>query len=192
MSELSLPFIIAAELAVALFLICCFLIYHVGKLRRQVSNLENKASNLGASSGEPVGEKRIDEKKDTAASASSSFLDHLDKYIDETIERHKALNPPRDITLDIAQDSSDDRHVCALRYAFLLAEKEAYYSEEGESASWDVLRSKLLQIIELYQVAQTTDDTEQLKAKLSDLQQDMLNLKTQHIELEERYLELKK
>ena len=192
MSELSLPFFIAIEIAVALFLICCFLIYHLGKLNKQISQLEAKASKAKNKAGSP---ESSDSKSGTVAAEKKSFLDHLDKYIDETTERHKALNPPRDITLDIAPDSTDDRHVCALRYAFLLAEKEAYYSAEGENAGWDVLQSKLLQIVELYQVASTADDsedTEQLKTKLSELQQEMLNLKTRHIELEERYLELKK
>lgn len=186
MTDSNLPFYIAVEIAVALLFVCCFLIFHVGKLKKTLSEQAEKMASLKAA-------KTTGSALDQAA-GDKVYLALLDEKLDETVQQHTSLEPKRDITLDIAGDTPDNRHACALRYAFLLAEKEACYAGEDNASLWATLQSKLLQIAELYEVASSNgeeDSAGQLKAKLADLQQEMLNLQTQHIELEERYLELK-
>lgn len=78
---------------------------------------------------------------------------------------------------EVAEQSHEEQHVLLDKISVL----------EQENASLQTL----LELAEADIASQQDQDAGQLRGKLHDLQQEMLNLQTRHIELEERYLELK-
>ncbi len=82
-----------------------------------------------------------------------SFLDYVDEHIDITRDHHSSLDPDRDIVLDLAPDTDLPRRAASLRYAMLLAEKEAIQSamDQSENINWSLLRAKYQQIFDFYE-----------------------------------------
>ncbi len=143
---------ITGEMALMLLLVCGFLLFHIKSLKKLIAKLEEKISALRKSMRSA--KKAVEKAQSELATASveteepKSFLELLEAEIDETRDYHQSLNPDRDIVLDISPDAPLERQVASLRHAFLMAEKEARYATDGEKASWDVLQSKLQQVIE--------------------------------------------
>ena len=144
---------ITAEIALALLLICVFLILHTGNLKKLIRKLEEKVVSLR----EAVSRARKEAKDAQAKLAEQSkikpksFLDFLDDEIEHTREFHQSLNPDRDIVLDITPDTPIERQASSLRHAFLIAEKEARYAGDDDTSNWDVLQGKFQQIIQFYE-----------------------------------------
>lgn len=155
MPEFNLLFFIAVQLAVVLLIICGFLIYHMGRQRGLIKKLEEKIIGLR----ESLSVSRADVKSaqqelsSQQQTTTKDFVEYLDDEIDSTVEYHQQLNPTQDIVLDIALDSPLERQATALRYAFLIAEKEARYAGEEGVSSWQVLQTKLQQIVQFYESA---------------------------------------
>ena len=155
MPEFNLLFFIAVQLAVVLLIICGFLIYYMGRQRGLIKKLEEKIIDLR----ESLSVSRADVKSAQQELSSQQqtmtkdFVEYLDDEIDITVEYHQQLNPTQDIVLDIALDSPLERQATALRYAFLIAEKEARYAGEEGVSSWQVLQTKLQQIVQFYESA---------------------------------------
>lgn len=155
MPEFNLLFFIAVQLAVVLLIICGFLIYHMGRQRGLIKKLEEKIIGLR----ESLSVSRADVKSaqqelsSQQQTTTKDFVEYLDDEIDSTVEYHQQLNPTQDIVLDIALDSPIERQATALRYAFLIAEKEARYAGEEGVSSWQVLQTKLQQIVQFYESA---------------------------------------
>lgn len=164
MPESSLLFYIAAELAVVLLIVCAFLIYHIGKQQRFAKKLEKKIVSLR----ESLAASRIEvtsaqqQQESVEEKTTKEFVEYLDGEIDSTLAYHQQLNPDRDIVLDIAPDSPIERQAASLRYAFLIAEKEAHYAGEGDRSDWGVLQAKFQQIIQFYESAVATSSESDL------------------------------
>ncbi len=143
---------IIAEVAVLLVVICVFLLVHIGKLKKLVTKLEEKVVALRDAVSKSRRETRDALKRlaDQKKIKPKTYLYFLDEEIEGTREHHQSLNPDRDIVLDITPDTPMERQVPSLRHAFLIAEKEARYAGDEQHSSWDVLQSKLQQIIEFY------------------------------------------
>jgi hypothetical protein len=189
----------SAEIALVSLFVCVFLLLHVNRQKKLAVKLADKIRSLR-------GELQLAKKASAApiqqpVQSASSYQDVLDLLLDETLDYYSELAPSGNISLDIGWDVPLERQVCALRYAFFLAEKEAVYAGEQGKASWPVLQQRLKELFALYQREEAraepplptmtgSDDSELLTKKIVDMQQEMLNLKTRYIELEDRYQEL--
>lgn len=153
--EFNLLFFIAVQLAVVLLIICGFLIYHMGRQRGLIKKLEERIIDLRESLSVSHADVKSaqQELSSQQQTMTKDFVECLDDEIDSTVEYHQELNPTQDIVLDIALDSPLERQATALRYAFLIAEKEARYAGEEGVSSWQVLQTKLQQIVQFYESA---------------------------------------
>ena len=153
---------ITGELAVLLLVISIFLLFHINSLKKLIRKLEEKILNLRQSIGKSRNETKNALKKLAAKQKIKlkKYLNYLDEEITQTRDHHQSLNPDRDIVLDINPDTPIERQVTSLRHAFLIAEKEARYAGGEDESSWDVLQSKLQQIIHFYESAEPTDIVE--------------------------------
>lgn len=152
---------ITGELALLLLLICGFLFWHSGRLRKLIRQLEGKILSLRKALGKAKKEatdalQKLAEKEKIKPRA---YLDYLDDEIEITKELHQSLNPDRDIVLDITPDAPLERQAASLRHAFLIAEKEARYAGEDDSSDWDVLQGKFQQIIQFYESLGSAGET---------------------------------
>lgn len=155
MPESNLALYMASELAALLLVVTIFLLFHVKKLKKLIAKLEEKIVSLRQSMGVAKKNAADIQKKLTAAQKikPKAYMDFLDQQIEDTRDHHNGLNPDRDIVLDISTDSPIERQAAALRHAFLIAEKEADYSGEGDFSDWEVLQGKFQQIIQFYEQA---------------------------------------
>jgi len=205
MTESSIIVYVVAELAAVLLLITIFLIFNVKKLRALVRALERKLAKLRKSlkkSKRETGKAKaeLDEKNKIK---QRDFIDYLDEEIEGTRNFHQTLNPDRDIVLDIAPDASLERQATSLRHALLIAEKEARYAGDEESSNWDVLQSKLQQIIQFYISAapeaaqpepvqpESRDDSEQIEAFKKRIE-NLEGFKRLFFEMEDKWSQAKK
>ena len=153
--EFNLLFFIAVQLAVVLLIICGFLIYHMGRQRGLIKKLEERIIDLRESLSVSHADVKSaqQELSSQQQTMTKDFVECLDDEIDSTVEYHQELNPTQDIVLDIALDSPLERQATALRYAFLIADKEARYAGEEGVSSWQVLQTKLQQIVQFHESA---------------------------------------
>jgi Sec-independent protein translocase protein TatA len=154
---------VVGEVAIMLLLVCLFLFFHVGKLKKLIKKLEGKISELRTivkTAKRETKAAKIELANQVAKEVPvKTFLEYLDEQIDDTRSHHQSLNPDQDIVLDITPESPIERQVASLRHAFLLAEKEARFAGEDNQSSWEVLQSKLAQIISFYEPEEVTQET---------------------------------
>lgn len=175
--------IAAAEVAAVLLIFCIILFIQNRSLRRLVKKLQSRMTEL-------VDDLKVAKRSPTAAAPEDdeqspqalckSFLDHVNDQIEATREHHTSLGPDRDIVLDLAPDTDLPRRSAALRYAMLLAEKEALMSVieyEDEDFNWTLIRGKYQQIFDFYE--DYTPEAEQVSdsAELEALSQELTNAK---------------
>jgi hypothetical protein len=156
MSDSNIVLYAVAEFALLLLLICIFLFFHVSSLKKLIRKLEEKIISLRKSIGlsRKETQKALKKLAEKDKIKPLDFLGYLDGEIARTREHHQALNPDRDIVLDIAPDAPMERQALSLRHAFLIAEKEARYAGDNRESSLAVLQSKLQQIIQFYESTQ--------------------------------------
>jgi hypothetical protein len=206
MPESPFVLLVIAEVAVALLLLCVFLMLHVRNLRQLVAALEEKIVSVR----DTLKTTRQDFKAvrqrlfEREQNPSLSYSEQIEAQIEATRTYHLSLDPDRDIVLDIEPDTTMERQSVALRHAFLIAEKEAALAAEDESVDWDILRGKLAQIIQFYQQASASvaDPLEAIdldnladltapadSAELATLRESLAN-QTRHIENLEKFKKL--
>ncbi|WP_156820819.1 hypothetical protein [Dasania marina] len=190
MPESNVALYMASELAALLLVVTIFLLVHVGKLKKLIGKFEEKVQDLRQSvASAKKGAAELAAKLIEAQKIKpKAYMDYLDAQIEDTREHHSSLNPDRDIVLDISADSPLDRQAAALRHAFLIAEKEADYSGEGDSSDWQVLQSKFQQIIQFYEQAAEPEQPPQADTSAGN-EEEVLNLK-KRIENLERFKKL--
>lgn len=143
--------IIAAEIGVALLLVLSFLFMHIRGLRQIINALESKVRVLRDTlKGSRREARSVREQLAQQTHTEHDYGEVLDTLIAATRNHHLTLGADRDIVLDIAGGVSIERQAAALRYAFLIAEKEAWMAAEGKEVDWSVLQAKLGQIIQFY------------------------------------------
>lgn len=145
--------IVAVEMAVALlFFIGCLLFFIRGQ-RRTMGALEEKIvalrDSLKNTRAELKAARALAAKN--ANSGPGDFGEMVEEQLSITRNHHLSLNSDRDIVLDIGPDTPLARRAVSLRHAFLIAEKEAWLAAEDKEIDWDVLSSKLTQIIQFYE-----------------------------------------
>lgn len=163
--------IVAVEIAVVLlFLVGCLLFFIRGQ-RRTLGALEEKIIALRESlknSRAEVKAARAQGAANTSA-GTGDFGEMIEEQISITRNHHLAMNPDRDIVLDIGPDTPLERRAVSLRHAFLIAEKEAWLAADGKEVDWTVLGNKLTQIIEFY------EQPPQQQAEVPDVESDMFD-----------------
>lgn len=177
-----------AEIAGVLLLVCIFLIFHVGKLKKLIDKLEAKIVDLRKvfSKSRKESKQAQQQLAEKNSLQPKDFVDFLDEEIDKTRDYHQGLNPDRDIVLDIATDAPLDRQSASLRHACLIAEKEACYAGDEAGSSWDVLQSKFQQIIQFYiSAAAPSEPVEEADVASNTAEDEMNNLKQQLENLEQ-------
>lgn len=152
--------------AILLLFICGFLLLHILKRKRYIKQLEDKITDIRILNGTARRKQREAEKKlaELEGQPTQTYPDYIDEHLEATRTYHEALNPDRDIVLDIEPEAPIERRVASLRYALLMAEKEA--NENAEKSDWTILQSKLEKIIEFYGLK--ADEQEQNKASTSE------------------------
>jgi hypothetical protein len=191
MPDVDLMLYFSAEIALLSVFVCVFLLLHVNRQNKLATKLADKIRSLRSELQQA--KKTVSAPLASPVESSGAHQELFDQLLDETLDYHAELAPDGNISLDIGLDIPLNRQVCALRYAFFLAEKEAIYAGEQGETSWPVLQQRLKELIALYQGEEKgadADNSELLTRKIADLQQEILNLQTRYIELEERYLEL--
>lgn len=209
MPQSPLILLVIAEIAIALLLLCGFLLFHVRSLRQLVNALEQKIISVR----DTLKTTRQDFKSvqqrllEREQAPTLSYSEHIEAQLDATRNHHLSLDPDRDIVLDIEPDTTMERQAAALRHAFLIAEQEAALAADNASVDWDVLQAKLGQIIQFYQSSRPEIATGPLEAidldNLDDLVppaaaddgevarlQEQLANQTRHIENLEKFKKL--
>ena len=145
-----------AEVFTLLMLLCIFLILHTSKLKKLVKGLQQKVQDLLTDLQQT--KRAYAEMQDLLEEdGGSDYTSVLDEQLENTREYHQSLNPDRDISLDLAEDTPMPRQIASLRHAFLVTEKEASISGEDNNPNWLVIQSKLAAIIGLYQGSSAPD-----------------------------------
>lgn len=167
--------IAAAEIAGLLLFVCVFLVFQNRSLKRVVKKLQLRMEQLVHDLKLARPSKSPEAAKSTA---SLSYKHQLNQQLEFVREHHTELGSDRDIMLDIDPETPIPRRVSALRYALLLAEKEATSGHKDSKADWKLLQRRYEQIFQYnndYATAAPTssDNSEELDA----LHQELVNTK---------------
>lgn len=196
----SIAFIAAAEIAAVLLIFCIVLAFQNRSLRRIIKTLKARmtqlTSELKTAKAAPAPSPESGPAK--TETATKNYSDLIEEQLENTRSHHATLEPNQDIVLDLAPDTELPRRAAALRYAVLLAEKEAYKSaqNQGETLNWRLLQAKYNQIFSFYedyvldQQSEDDHDAEALNQELLNAKKRLSNLekfKTLYFELEEKW-----
>ena len=167
------------EAFLLLLAVCVFLLVRTRNLKGMVQRLQKRMQAL------------VDDlRKAKAAQRSlentrSDYGEQLKEQLQLTRQYHQTLNAGQDIALDLNLSAPPPRQVAALRHAFLIAETEALHAGDDGAPSWQVLHTKLQQLIDFYTAAKAGDSgdepgedavREQLQQQLQNSEQRVANL----------------
>lgn len=169
-----------AEVFTLIMLLCIFLILHTSKLKKLIKGLQQKVQDLLTDLQQT--KRAYAEMQDLLEEDSSDYPGILDEQLENTREYHQTLNPDRDISLDLAEDTPMPRQIASLRHAFLITEKEAALSGEGNTPNWLVIQSKLAAIIGFFKSSNPGMQSIEKDADTIPELQNSLQEKHQHIE----------
>lgn len=103
-----------------------------------------------------------------------SYSERLDGQLELTKDYHYNLGTRQDIALDLDPDAPLPRRTAALRYAFLIAEKEA--SADEAAINWDFLATRYQQIL-AFNEDYSPEDNSHLTADLEQVREDLVQAK---------------
>ncbi|WNO09958.1 hypothetical protein [Teredinibacter sp. KSP-S5-2] len=200
-------FIVAAvEVAAVLFVICVFLVYQNRNLRELVSRLKTRMEELVSdlrharrlvSSNKPA-----EQESTSPPTSGKAYLALIAEQIEQTRNYHESLNSTQDIILDLSPETPLPRRAAALRYAMLLAEKEAVSGGEDAKTNWEPIKKKYEQIFSFYEDYSTdaetpsgpSEEVDLLNQELTNAKKRINNLekfKALYFDLEEKWQEAK-
>jgi len=197
MQASSLYLIATVEIAALLLLVCGFLVFQNRSLRQVLKKLQSRMELMlkdlkaaRATSNNSAQEKR-------ATTEKHLYKNMLNQQLEQVREHHQTLKPGQDIVLDIDPETPMPRRVAALRYALLLAEKEATSKHPNGTADWHLLQRKYEQIFNFhatYEPPPTSNENheeiESLRTELSNTKKRINNLerfKALYFDLEEKW-----
>lgn len=143
------------EVFIVLLIACVALLIHARKLKGLLKNLQDKLTKL------------VQDLKDSKAAykdiqaelnPSNAYEKQLNDQLLLTRQHHLTLGADQDIALDLNVDAPFDRQIAAFRHAILIAEKEALHASGDETPNWNILQSKLTQLIQFYQSSDSASD----------------------------------
>ncbi|SMF35073.1 hypothetical protein SAMN02745866_02226 [Alteromonadaceae bacterium Bs31] len=189
----NLMLIVAMEVSVLFLLLCLYLLFQNRKLRRTIGLLHGRMEQLV----KDLRTARIAAKAENQSAKSSETYKHfLNEHIQAVRKHHEDLESDRDIVLDIDPATPSSRRAAALRYAVLMAEKEATAKSGGNSADWKLLERKYEQLFNFNQQyaaepsATDGSELEELREGLASAKKRINNLerfKTLYFDLEEKW-----
>lgn len=160
MPDTSVLLMIGLEIAVALVFLMGLVLLRARNLSKTGSALENKVIELRQALKGVRGELKAVRSAAEQPHPQADYGEIIEAQIGVTRNHHLALNPERDIVLDMALDAPAERRAVSLRHAFLIAEREAWLaSDDGREVDWSVLEGKLGQIIQFYEQPAAPADT---------------------------------
>lgn len=177
--------IVIAEVMLLLGAICTFLLFRNKKLRHLLKQLQERMEQL-------ISDLRsARSSRQNSESPESSYTEQLNEYLRSTKEYHGTLESPQDIALDLDPSVPITRRAAALRYAMLIAEKEA--TAEGDT-NWTLLNTKYEQLFsyteEYQEDGNLAEEVEALHEELTAAKKRINNLekfKALYFDLEEQW-----
>lgn len=143
MQAANIYLIAAAEIAALLLFVCIFLIVQNRSLKGVVQKLQQRMEQLVQDLKFARATKKAENAKEAAPSSYKSLLNQQLEFVRA---HHAKLEADRDIMLDIDPETPAPRRVAALRYALLLAEKEATSGRKDNKADWTLLQRRYEQM----------------------------------------------
>ena len=189
MQTSSIALIIAAEIAAVLAIFSLILVFRNRHLSSTLKKLQGRMEQLVTDFKQRMNSAKSDENTPEA-----SLIELINTQIQITRKHHTKLDSGRDIVLDLAPDTDLPQRAAALRYAMLLAEKEAL-AKNGTSPDWTMLTNKYEQIFSYYEDYTESGDAdpeevEALALELENAKKRVANLekfKKLYFELEEKW-----
>ncbi len=205
----SIVLIAAAEVGAVLLIFCVILLVQNRSLRKLIKKLQTRMGEIvqdlkTATSSPPPPESAQESTEEAKQQICQTYLNQVDEQLDITREHHASLSPDRDIVLDLAPDTELPRRAAALRYAMLLAEKEALLAAvdpdidpDSDGLEWSKIRGKYQQIFDFYEdytpepeEAAGQDELDALNQELTNAKKRINNLekfKALYFDLEEQW-----
>ena len=193
----------AAELFALLLGVCAFLLYHTRSTRNLLKKVQEKLQQVVTELKES--KKANKALKKSLAEKTTDYSELVDEQLNFTRTHHQTLNPTQDITLDLGNEEVPERQLASLRHAFLITEKEAALSGDGNNKpNWNVINTKFSHLLNFFRTTPSQnandnpvndDEKEELRAALADAEQRIENLqhfKTLFFELEDKWEEAQK
>lgn len=177
----NIALIAAVEVAVVLLIFCLILGVQNHSLRKLIKKLQSRMSEL-------VQELKVSKQTSNTSESSQppaapaqekSYTTYIDEQLIETKQHHTGLDPDRDIVLDLAPDSDIPKRSAALRYAVLLAEKEAFSPilDADDVPDWSLIRNKYQQIFDFYEDYTADSSASVDNEEINSLNEELINAK---------------
>jgi len=190
----NLILIAAAELAALLLVACIFLLVQNRSLRYAVRKLQSRVKKLV--SDLKLARSEAKAAKNAPPKATTDYKHFLNIHINKVRDHHETLGANRDIVLDIDPETPLPRRAAALRYAVLMAEKEATGHQKHDNSDWKLLQHKYEQLFRYYDAyaeAEPEPDESTLEALNDELQSakkrinNLERFKALYFDLEEKW-----
>lgn len=181
--------IAAVEIALLLLVLCVVLIIQNRSLRQLVQKLKTKAQDVIGELKKAKHSQQVTEPE----SESFSYVDYVERELNDTIEHHNNLNSNQPIALDIEPGTPLPYRAAALRHAILLAEKDGF--AQSDTLDWQALRSRYDQIFRFHEdfpaeASGTDENYDELHKDLQNAKKRISNLekfKQLYFDLEEQW-----
>jgi DNA repair exonuclease SbcCD ATPase subunit len=191
---------IAGEVLLVVLAGCVFLIMQNRRLRALSTQLQNRMGELVVDLRETraqQGDPSMAASSTTATTSGAvSYAQALERQLSLTRQYHQQLAAGHDIALDLDSETPAPRRAAALRYALLVAERDAQGEKTEEVPNWEKLAARYEQLLEYYDSGEPVEespgdsvDIEVLRKDLQTYKKRVLNLekfKKLYFELEER------
>lgn len=183
--------IASAEFALLLLVVCVVLVIQNRSLRKMVNQLKEKARDVISELKATKRTLAEADKAEPETAESLSYVDYVERALNETVEHHGSLNSNQPIALDIEPGTPLPHRTAALRHAIMLAEKDAF--GRSEVLDWKVLRSRYDQIFSFHEDFQAEDNNEnfdEIHTELQNAKKRISNLekfKQLYFDLEEQW-----
>jgi len=146
MQSKDLIFIGIAEVTLLLLVICAVLILQNRSLRQTLHKLKERVAKVMSDL-----HKARASSAQAAGQGGTNYREFVDSQLKMAIQHHKSLGSNQDIALDLEPGTPLPQRAAALRYALLIAEKEAFNKRDGkQEPDWDLLRQRYSQIFDYH------------------------------------------
>lgn len=187
-----------AEFAVLLIAICVILLFQIRSKKRLIARLRARLQTVVAEKNSRPASPSAPEKT-PEPEKKPAYKDFLKTQLALTKTYHQNMPGAQDIALDIDLEIPLNRRAAAVRYAFLIAERESLAGTgAGDTQpNWQTLENKYQQLFDYYaDYSKSTDQTHHQEA-LDLLNKDLISakkrinnlekFKTLYFELEEKW-----
>jgi DNA repair exonuclease SbcCD ATPase subunit len=182
MQSTDLYFIVAAEVSVLLLVVCVFLVLQNRSLRKTVNALKERIQK--AMRELKIARAQSNPTPTETEPQGPSLQEAIDLQIKITREHHESLGSNQDIVLDIEPGTPLPHRAAALRYAMLIAEKEAMANRDADTEpDWASLRERYDQLFAFNddftgddEQSASSEELEQLRRELENARKRVANL----------------